>query len=228
MEVYGARPFERMQDRPVGYRLIIFDFDGTLADSAPWFAGVMNGVAARFGFRQIDEAEMARLRGRPSREVMRELGLPAWKLPFIANHVRKLAADAAGSIGLFPGVEAMLRRLSAKGVKLAIVSSNSEATVRRVLGPELAALVSHYGCGASVFGKAAKFREVIRKSGVAEADVLSVGDEVRDIEAARKVRLATGAVTWGYATPEILSAQRPTAMFETTDDVLREAGLCGI
>lgn len=212
----------------MGYRLIIFDFDGTLADSAPWFAGVMNGVAARYGFRQIDEVEMARLRGRPNREVMRELGLSAWKLPFIANHVRKLAAEAAASIGLFPGVEGMLRRLAGRGVKLAIVSSNSEATVRKVLGPELAGLIAHYGCGASVFGKAAKFREVIRKSGVAEADVLSVGDEVRDIEAARKVRLATGAVTWGYATADILRAQRPSAIFETTDDVLREAGLCGI
>lgn len=212
----------------MGYRLIIFDFDGTLADSAPWFAGVMNGVAARYGFRQIDEFEMARLRGRPNREVMRELGLSAWKLPFIANHVRKLAAQAASSIRLFPSVEDMLRRLAARGVKLAIVSSNSEATVRKVLGPELAGLIAHYGCGASVFGKAAKFREVIRKSGVAEADVLSVGDEVRDIEAARKVRLATGAVTWGYATADILRAQRPSAMFETTDDVLREAGLCGI
>ena len=122
----------------------------------------------------------------------------------------------------------MLRRLSARGVKVAIVSSNSEAVVRRVLGPELAGLVAHYGCGASIFGKAAKFRQVIRAAGVADADVLSVGDEVRDIEAARKVRLAAGAVTWGYATPEILQAQRPSAMFETTDDVLREAGLCGI
>ncbi|WP_312166247.1 HAD hydrolase-like protein [Phenylobacterium sp.] len=212
----------------MGYRLIIFDFDGTLADSAPWFITVLNSVAERFGFRQVDEAEIAELRGRPSREVMRRLGLPAWKLPFIAAHVRKLAAEAAPSIGLFPGVDDMLRRLAERGVKVAIVSSNAEVTVRTVLGPDLAGLVAHYGCGASVFGKAAKFREVIRKAGVTEADVLSVGDEVRDIEAARKVRLATGAVTWGYATAEILRAQRPSAVFETTDDVLREAGLCGI
>lgn len=212
----------------MGYRLIIFDFDGTLADSAAWFASVFNGVARRHGFRELDAAEMAQLRGRSNREIMQRLRVSPWKLPFIAAHVRKLAAEAAPSISLFPGVGEMLRRLAGRGVKLAIVSSNSEATVRKVLGPELAGLVTHYGCGASVFGKAAKFREVIRKAGVAEADVLSVGDEVRDIEAARKVRLAAGAVTWGYATAEILRAQRPSALFETTDDVLREAGLCGI
>ena len=212
----------------MGYRLIIFDFDGTLADSAAWFAGTLNGVARRYGFREIDAHEMARLRGRPSREIMQALKVSPWKLPFIAAHVRRLAAEAAPSITLFPGVAEMLRRLAERGVQVAVVSSNSEAVVRRVLGAELAGLVAHFGCGASVFGKAAKFREVIRKAGVAEADVLSVGDEVRDIEAARKVRLATGAVTWGYATADILRAQRPSALFETTDDVLREAGLCGI
>ncbi|MBA4012301.1 MAG: HAD family hydrolase [Phenylobacterium sp.] len=212
----------------MGYRLIIFDFDGTLADSAAWFAGALNGVARRYGFREIGLAEMARLRGRPSREIMQTLKVNPWKLPFIAAHMRRLAAEAAPSINLFPGVADMLRRLAARGVKVAIVSSNSEAVVRQVLGPELAGLVAHYGCGASIFGKATKFRQVIRAAGVGEADVLSVGDEVRDIEAARRMRLAAGAVTWGYATPEILQAQRPSAMFETTDDVLREAGLCGI
>lgn len=212
----------------MGYRLLIFDFDGTLADSAFWFAQTLNGVAKRYGFRQIDAAEMVELRGRPNREIVRRLNVPAWKTPFIAAHFRKLAAEAAPDLKLFPGVENMLRRLSAGGVKMAVVSSNSEATVRRVLGPELAGMMADYGCGASVFGKARKFRAVIRRAGVSEADVLCVGDEVRDIEAARKAHLATGAVTWGYATPEILRAQRPSAVFETPGDILHEAGLCGI
>lgn len=212
----------------MGYRLLIFDFDGTLADSAQWFACVLNDVAKRFGFRQIDLAEMAALRGCSNREIISRLGVPTWKMPFIAAHFRALAAEAAPSLQLFPGVGDMLRRLDAGGVKIAVVSSNAEATVRQVLGPDLVGLISHYGCGASVFGKAPKFRSVIRKSGVAEADVLCVGDEVRDIEAARKAHLATGAVTWGYATPEILRAQRPSAVFETPGDILHEAGLCGI
>jgi phosphoglycolate phosphatase len=212
----------------VGYRLLIFDFDGTLADSAHWFAHVFNGAAKRYGFRQIDAAEMAALRGQPNREIVRALGVPAWKIPFIAAHFRRLAAQAAPDLKLFPGVDHMLRRLAAGRVKIAVVSSNSEAAVRRVLGPELADLITDYGCGASVFGKARKFKAVIRKAGVADADVLCVGDEVRDIEAARQAHLATGAVTWGYATPEILRAQRPSAVFETPGDILHEAGLCGI
>jgi phosphoglycolate phosphatase len=72
------------------YRLIIFDFDGTLADSRDWMRGVFNGVARRYRFRTISEAEMEMLRGHDNRAILRYLGVPGWKLPFIANHMRRL------------------------------------------------------------------------------------------------------------------------------------------
>jgi phosphoglycolate phosphatase len=201
------------------YDLVIFDFDGTLADSAEWTLGILNQVAERYGFRQVSEAETAMLRGWDNRAVIRYLGVPAWKLPLIANHMRKLAARDAGQIRLFPGVDALLARLSGAGVRLAIVSSNAEENVRRILGPANSALIAHYACGASIFGKAAKFRQVLRASGIARSRTLCIGDEARDIEAAVAERLACGAVTWGYATPELLRAQEPTLLFRSLDEI---------
>jgi phosphoglycolate phosphatase len=201
------------------YDLVIFDFDGTLADSAEWTLGILNQVAERYGFRQVSEAETAMLRGWDNRAIIRYLGVPAWKLPLIANHMRKLAARDAGQIRLFPGVDALLARLSGAGVRLAIVSSNAEENVRRILGPANSALIAHYACGASIFGKAAKFRQVLRASGIARSRTLCIGDEARDIEAAVAERLACGAVTWGYATPELLRAQEPTLLFRSLDEI---------
>lgn len=203
----------------MAYRLIIFDFDGTLADSAGWFARILNGVAARFRFRTVTEAEIEMLRSMESREIVRYFGVPSWKMPFIAAHVRKLAAAEAENIRLFEGVPNVIRQLACHGVAVAVVSSNSEANVRKVLGPELAGLVAHYGCGASVFGKAAKFRQVMRRAKVAHDEVLCVGDEVRDIEAAAKAGLASAAVTWGYAAPETLCACRPTVVFRAPAEI---------
>ncbi len=60
------------------YDLVIFDFDGTLADSAEWTLGILNQVAERYGFRQVSEAETAMLRGWDNRAVIRYLGVPAW------------------------------------------------------------------------------------------------------------------------------------------------------
>ena len=96
-----------------GYRLVIFDFDGTLADSFPWFSRVFNDIADRYRFRRIAPDEAQRLRGLTTRELMRDLGIPSWKIPFIANHMRQRVARDIDAIHLFDGVGAMLSRLSA-------------------------------------------------------------------------------------------------------------------
>jgi phosphoglycolate phosphatase len=179
------------------YRLAIFDFDGTLADSFPWFMEAMKEIADEFRFRRIEDHEVDALRGYEARRLAAHLGMPMWKMPLVARSMRRRMAADAGRIPLFPGAGAMLRALADAGVTLAIVTSNSEANVRRVLGPENAALVRHYGCGAAIFGKAPKLRKVLRDSGVPAAQALSIGDEIRDLHASRVEGIAFGAVAWG-------------------------------
>ncbi|WP_201306034.1 HAD hydrolase-like protein [Roseomonas harenae] len=200
-------------------RLVIFDFDGTLADSAAWVMRTLNEEADRFGYRRVDEAEIAALRGQDNRAIIRALGVPMWKLPMIATHMRRRITEDAGSIRLFPGTETMLRALSARGATLAIVTSNEEAVVRRVLGPELADLVAFMECRASIFGKAPLLRRVLRRAGLPAETAIAIGDEVRDIEAARKAGISSGAVAWGYATPEILRARNPARFFARMEEL---------
>ncbi|OIQ65325.1 pyrophosphatase PpaX [mine drainage metagenome] len=204
----------------LGYRLVIFDFDGTLADSADWFISMTNGVAERFRFRRISEEEVAMLRGRSSREVVDYMGVAKWKMPLIAIHTRKLVAQHASKIPLFQGVPELLSGLSAAGVKVALVSSNSEANVRRILGPQLAPMVNYYDCGASMFGKTPKFRAVMRRAKIPPDQVISIGDETRDIEAAAKAGISSGAVIWGYQRPEILAEHKPTILFRELAEIL--------
>jgi phosphoglycolate phosphatase len=150
-----------MNDLMNRFDLAIFDFDGTLADSAAWFRSVINHVALRYGFRQVTDEQLDDLRGRPSADIIRYLGVPAWKIPLIANYMRRLIARDAHQIKLFDGIEALLSSLAECGVNIAIVTSNSEANVRRILGDRNATRIN-YACGASLFGKAAKFRSVIK------------------------------------------------------------------
>ncbi|RXT46028.1 HAD-IA family hydrolase [Bradyrhizobium betae] len=200
------------------YSLAIFDLDGTLADSFPWFLRTINDVADRFDFRRVTREEIEELRHASSREILARLEVPLWKLPAIARHARRLKAEAAGEIPLFAGVEAMLQTLAENGVQLALVSSDSEANAREKLG-EAAALFSHYACSASLFGKSAKFRRVIRRAGAEPGKVIAIGDEVRDIEAARAAGIACGAVCWGYAAPAALRALGPDLVFERIEDI---------
>lgn len=200
------------------YRLIIFDFDGTLADSGPWMVQALNAAAPRFGYRQVSDAEVEAMRGKDSRAIIRELGVPMWKLPLIAEHIRRRAAKAPPP-PLFAGMAEALAALHAAGGRLAILSSNSEATIRAALGAR-AALIDLYECNAGLFGKAAKFRRLLKRAGCAPGAAIAIGDEVRDIEAARAVGVACAAVAWGYATTALLAAHKPDALYQTVPEML--------
>ena len=202
----------------MSYSLVIFDLDGTLADSFPWFRLHVNAVAARYGFRKVQNEDIEGLRRASTREILDFLQVPRWKLPFIARHVRKLKTEHAASIPLFAGVEAMLDTLAAHGIRLALVSSDSEANARQKLGSR-AGLFVDFDCSASVFGKAQKFRRVLKRARLDPAAVIAIGDETRDIEAARAAGIACAAVTWGYAAEKALRDHKPDLVFTRMEEI---------
>jgi len=204
------------------YSLVIFDLDGTLVDSFPWFLRNVNDVADKFGFRRMGgDDDVALLRRAGLSEIFQRLEVPRHKLPAIVRHMRRLKSTHADGFPLFPGVEAMLRALKDAGVQLALVSSDNEANARRQLGAANVALFSTFDCGAALFGKAAKFRRVVRRARADAGRVIAVGDEVRDIDAARVAGVACGAVTWGYTAPEALRAHEPDVVFDDMADIAR-------
>ena len=202
------------------YALVIFDFDGTLADSGEWFLSIADHLAERFKFRKVASDEVEQLRGCTTREVIRHLGIPRWKLPAIGRYVHTLLAQQTSRVALFPGVADMLREIAASGARIALVTSNAEDNARAILGPDIVALIERFECGASLFGKAPRYRRVLRKTGIAAGETISIGDETRDIVAAKKVGVTSGAVLWGYARRDVLARLEPDLLFETPEQVL--------
>ena len=198
---------------PRSYRLVVFDFDGTLADSFPWFSSVINDVADRYRFRRVAPHETDALRGMDARAIVRHLGIPAWKLPCLSRHMHRLAARDIGRIPLFPGIPDLLATLDGAGLRLGIASSNAETNIRTALGPA-AAHVRHFACGASLFGKARRLGALIRDAGFAPSETLYIGDEIRDHIAAREAGCAFAAVTWGYTRADALAAEGPAHLFD--------------
>lgn len=201
------------------YELALFDFDGTLADSAKWFLRNLNAVADELKFRRIKEEDFEKLRGFSSQEVIAYMGLPMWKLPMLMARMRKAAAKDRGDVRLFPGVTEMLQALVTMEVKIGIVSSNSEENIRAILGANNTRHIEVFSCGASLFGKAARMRRTLKKIHTAAERTIYIGDEIRDAVAAREVGMDFGAVAWGFTTAEALRRQAPAMEFASMDEI---------
>ena len=201
------------------YQLAIFDFDGTLADSFGFFVASHNTLARRHGFAELDPARIDEYRGREPRELMRQHGVPMWKLPLIARDFMAMMAHNAESIRLFDGMAEALQSLSASGVDLAIVTSNSLENVRRIVGSEILQRIRHVESGASIFGKRRRLERVLKQANVAKQQAIYVGDQATDAQAAQAAGIAFGAVRWGYATAAVLERCSPALMFGCVSDL---------
>lgn len=201
------------------WRLVIFDFDGTLADSFPWFAAVLNDVALRWRFRPVAAADAEWLRHASAGEILSHLRVPGWKAPLVARDLRRRMAREIHRIRPFAGVEALLAELEGAGYALGIATSNTAENVRAVLGPRVLRRVRHLEAGVSIHGKGARLRRMLKRAGVPAAEAIYIGDEIRDIHAARAAGIAAGCVAWGYNRPAALWRARPDLLFDTVQEI---------
>ena len=148
------------------YDLVMFDLDGTLADSFGFFIRTHNLLSAKYHFQAIQPHEVERLRQRSPREIMAHLGLPRWKLPFVARDFVRLMRLHGQDVCMFAGMARVLRELHAQGLQLAVVSSNSVENCRRILGEDLCRLMPCIDGGASLFGKRTRIHRMLNTLGI--------------------------------------------------------------
>jgi phosphoglycolate phosphatase len=203
----------------VRYRLLAWDFDGTLADSLASSLAIYNSLAARHGFRPVEDGEA--VRGLSLRTFLRRHGIPLWKLPVLISDFLAAQKGEIEKIRLFPGLSAVLHELSRRGLAQAVLSSNSRDNISACLrANDVEAIFASVVGYRRLFGKGKALRRLVKAQGVAGRDVLYLGDEVRDIEAARQAGTAVAAVTWGLNTREFLAGNHPDHLIERPEEVL--------
>lgn len=205
------------------FKLVVWDFDGTLADSLATAAVLFNRLAPEAGFKPIDDLDAAR--SLSTRQFLRQHGISLWRLPRFVRKYQAAAAGEADRLKLNPGVAEALGALAAAGVRLGVLSSNREDNIRRCLRANGAehhfAFVVGYP---RLFGKGKALKRIVRAEGVDRADVLYVGDELRDIEAAKKAGVKVAAVTWGFHKPELLRTGGPDFVVGDAGELMAAIG----
>ena len=199
---------------------VIFDFDGTIADS---FEYVFNFLREEAGnISSYDDKELIRLRKMSMKQLAIHLGVPFWRLPLTYFKGRKVMREHMEQVEPFEGVINVIRQLNQEGYVLFIASSNSGKNIRQLLRRQ-----GILGCfrtirsGAGITGKPALIRQLCIRYRLRRSTTWYVGDEVGDIISADRAGVKALPVTWGFADPERLVAMRPDGTASKPSDIIR-------
>ena len=194
-------------------KVLIFDFDGTIADTQDAFIAIANRLAPQYGYQPLEPEQIDRLRNLRPRAVIKASGLPFYKLPFYLRHVKRELSHEIQNIQPIAGMDEALRDLQARGYRLGIVTSNLPANVKTFLElHQLQDLFEFVRAGIAIFGKSRSLRNTLRDLGLPPIAAVYCGDEVRDIEAARRCGIRVLAVGWGFNSREALLRAQPDAL----------------
>ncbi|EGV33722.1 Haloacid dehalogenase domain protein hydrolase [Thiorhodococcus drewsii AZ1] len=199
---------------------ICFDFDGTLVYSFDAAFNALQSVGPAFGCGDLTREQLQDMRGMHVRDVIRILGVPLYRVPQLARRMRAAMRAELMETPPVEGVPELLLELDRRGYRLGLLSSNAESSLRDY--------VARYGLnqfdvvigGTGLFSKARALRGLIRREGIRAADLIYVGDELRDLDAARDVGAGFAAVSWGYTAPEGLASAGPDCLLERPGDLL--------
>jgi phosphoglycolate phosphatase len=205
--------------------LLLFDFDGTVADTLQCGLEILNAMAPEFGYRRLEDADLPRARDMRTRELMKFLGIPATRLPKIAKRGKQELNKRMDEIHPLAGMAGIVRDLHAAGFRLGILTSNSEENVAAFLKKFGLEVFDFIYTSSKLAGKARVIRRILREKKLKPGQVLFVGDEVRDIEAAQETGIHMAAVTWGYNSRDSLLSLAPDHLVESPAE-LREL-VCG-
>jgi phosphoglycolate phosphatase len=209
--------------------VLVFDLDGTLAETAGDLMGALNVILAREGLAPLPLASARHLLGAGARALIArgfaEAGqtlTPERLERLFSEFLDHYNAHIADNSWLFPGVEAALDRASQAGYALAVCTNKLERSSHLLLGALGVADRFLFICGQDTFRIAKPdpkpLVETIARAGGLRAQAIMVGDSRTDIDTARAAGVPVIAVDFGYTDVPIADL-RPDRVISHFDEL---------
>lgn len=205
-------------------KTILFDFDGTIADTLSVMVEIANEVLEEMGRQPLTPKQIEHYRGMTVMQIKDELKIPATKIPSLVAKARKKLFGYRDELCPIPKVLEVIKLLGKEGVTVGMLTSNSKRNVDYFLIRHNAdKLFDFVYTGSSLFGKTRMIKKIIRKYGLDASGMIYVGDEVRDITTAKKAHVAVASVTWGFNSEMILRQYEPDVVITKPEQLLNLA-----
>lgn len=199
------------------YKNIIFDFDGTLADTYPFIDKLVREIAPKFGINNVTPEMLSEAKNLSVEEVLEKYDVS--KLNFIKFSFiyRQKLNSEIGDIPYFDGIKETIQELNNRGYRMGVITSNSKRNVRKFLKTH--GMKDSFEFVANRIFFFAKYKTIqkwIKKKGWKKEETVYVGDEIRDVIEAKKAGISVISATWGFNDKTGLVAAKPD---EVIDDV---------
>lgn len=202
-------------------KYVIFDFDGTLADSKLVLVSAWNLLANKYNFKEMKLEELDAMKKLSIKERSKLLKLPLYKLPVILPQFFQLYRQSIKDIRSFNGIKEMLNGLEKKGYKIAVISSNSKENILYFLRHYHMNNIKEILCSSKIHGKDRLINRFLREKNLKPSEVIYVGDEHRDLVACKKTGIKMIWVGWGYDAEEVVNPLKPDYKVYTPADILK-------
>lgn len=200
--------------------ICVFDFDGTIANTIPVTISILKKFAQEDFNMDVDDEFIEKLRDKTIPEMFKAFNISILKLPFIAKKTIEAMNKEIENMKPIKGIKNLLLELKKQGKTLGIVSSNSSESIKKFLAVNQLQIFSFIYTNSRVFGKSSSLKKLFKEYNCGKDDIVYIGDEIRDIEAARKVGIKIISVTWGVNTKDKLLSCKPDYLVNSPQEIL--------
>ena len=202
-------------------KYVVFDFDGTIAETIEFAVELFNKIASEFNLSAIKEKELELIKSRNPKELLKIFGVNKLKLTLIMLRLRKEMSYSIKQLDLVKGMADSLADIKAAGYRLGILTSNSTNNVKEFL--EAHHLVDAFDfiySGKNLFGKKKVIKQMLKTEKISKKNIVYVGDEIRDVEASKKSGIPVISVSWGLNDKNILASSQPNKLIDKPEELL--------
>jgi len=200
-------------------KFILFDFDGTIADTVNPIVDILNDLSGHYGYRKIDGEILERFRNQRNQDALKATGVHLYKILFIVRRVRQEMQKKIREIRPIAGIKETLSQLVQDGHRIGIVTTGSKRNVETFLKNNDLGDFEFIYAGKRFFSKGKILKRLLRKHKLTPVTAIYVGDQTSDIEAAREAGIKIVAVGWGFNSEGILRQYHPDALVKSPDEL---------
>ena len=207
------------------YDAVLFDFDGTIADTGEGIFSSIRSAVAAMGFEPVEENLLRTFIGPPILDSFKNgVGMTDEQGRAAVTEYRKAYSESGiYKFELYEGIEALLKRIHENGIKIVIASSKPSKFIDKIINylgyGDLIDLISCPKEDTVHESKASLISNAVNKLGISKSRTLMVGDRKFDIEGAAIAGVESVGVTFGYGSEDELKKAGATFIAGSADEI---------